>query len=253
VTGAIAPGPGGLRVGTSGWQYADWRGLFYPAKLPQREWLATYASEFDTVEINATFYRLPSVTAVQRWADTLPANFVVATKMSRYLTHVKRLNEPAEPVQRMWGVLAPLRQRGILGPVLVQLPPDLPIALDRLERTLQAFPAGAMVAVEPRHETWFVDELRELLSRHRAALVWADRGGKPLGPTWLTADWCYLRLHKGRTDWRYDAEDLQRWADQLAAAGAGFAYANNDPGGAAITDARLLRAMLACRDDARRA
>jgi uncharacterized protein YecE (DUF72 family) len=236
-----------VRVGTSGWQYADWRGAFYPPKLPQRLWLSSYCESFDTVEVNSSFYRLPTVETVRRWAGELPDGFVMALKVSRFLTHVKRLREPAEPVARLMGVLSPLRARGVLGPLLIQLPPDLPAELDRLDQTLAEFPAGVRVAVEPRHQSWFTAELRALLTHHGAALVWADRGGRSLGPLWRTAGWAYLRLHHGRDGWGYDNRDLSRWAGRLAAAADGYAYANNDPGAAAVRDARRLRAMVSAR------
>ncbi|HVT64005.1 MAG TPA: DUF72 domain-containing protein [Mycobacteriales bacterium] len=233
-----------LAVGTSGWQYADWRGVFYPPKLPQRLWLTSYCESFDTVEVNSSFYRLPSANTVQRWADVIPDGFVMAMKVSRFLTHVKRLRDPAEPVARLMGVLGPLQARGLLGPLLVQLPPDLSVELDRLDQTLAEFPADVRVAVEPRHQSWFTEDLRALLTAHGAALVWADRAGRSLGPLWRTASWSYLRLHHGRSGWGYDNRDLRRWAGRLAESGDGYAYANNDPGGAAVRDARRLRAMV---------
>jgi uncharacterized protein YecE (DUF72 family) len=238
-----------IRVGTSGWQYADWRGAFYPQNLPQRLWLTSYVESFDTVEANSSFYRLPTSDTVQRWADGLPAGFVMAMKASRFLTHVKRLRDPAEPVARLLGVLTPLRDRGLLGPVLVQLPPDLPAELERLQETLAEFPADVRVAVEPRHASWFIEDLRSLLVERGAALVWADRGGRSLGPLWQTAPWCYLRLHHGRGGWGYDNRDLGRWASRLAAVGDGYAYANNDPGAAAVRDARRLLTMLTARQE----
>lgn len=234
----------GIRVGTSGWQYADWRGAFYPQRLAQREWLGAYVAAFDTVEVNSSFYRLPTSDTVRRWADTLPDGFVMALKASRYLTHVKRLREPAEPVERLVGVLTPLQHRGLLGPILVQLPPDLPAEVQRLADTLSAFPDEIRIAVEPRHRSWFTDELRGLLEHHNAALVWADRDGRSVGPLWETASWRYLRLHHGRHGWGYDNRDLGRWARRLAVAGDGYAYANNDPGAAAVKDARRMVAMI---------
>jgi uncharacterized protein YecE (DUF72 family) len=168
----------------------------------------------------------------------------MAVKASRYLTHIKRLREPAEPVARLLDVLQPLRRRRRLGPVLIQLPPDLPIAVHRLEETLAQFPAEQRVAVEPRHPSWFGDALRKVLETRGAALVWADREGRSVGPLWQTCDWCYLRLHHGRSGWGYDNRDLARWARRLAEVGDGYAYANNDPGGAAVRDARRLSAML---------
>ena len=236
-----------IRIGTSGWQYADWRGSFYPQKLPQRAWLAYYCERFDTVEVNSSFYRLPTVETVRRWAEGLPDDFAMALKVSRFLTHVKRLRDPAEPVARLMGVLAPLRERNLLGPLLVQLPPDFSADFDALRRTLDEFPAGVRVAVEPRHASWFTEDLRSLLSDRNCALVWADRGGRSLGPLWRTADWTYLRLHHGRSGWAYDPRDLSRWAGRLTTAGCGYAYANNDPGAAAVHDAQELRTKVEAR------
>jgi uncharacterized protein YecE (DUF72 family) len=233
-----------VRVGTSGWQYADWRKIFYPAGLPQRAWLDYFAQRFDTVEVNSTFYRLPSAETVERWAQALPTDFLMAVKASRYLTHVKRLREPDEAVERLLGVLAPLRRRSMLGPILVQLPPNFEVAPERLAATLGAFPDGVDVAVELRHPSWFIDEVRDVLTNHRAALVWADRGGRSVAPLWETSDWRYLRLHHGRHDWRYDDRDLRRWADRLRDAERGFVFANNDPGGAALEDATRLHRLL---------
>jgi uncharacterized protein YecE (DUF72 family) len=233
-----------LRIDTSGWQYADWRGVLYPAGVPQRRWLALYVEAFDTVEINATFYRLPKIESVQRWADTVPRDFVVTIKASRYLTHVKRLREPAEPVSRLLSTLSPLRRKGLLGPILLQTPPDLEASIDDLRGVLREFPADVKVAFEPRDASWFTPDLRRALEPRNAALVWADRGGEPLGPNWVTADWCYLRLHHGRHSWRYDDADLDRWARRLHAVGTGYAYTNNDPAGPAVADAQRLRELL---------
>jgi uncharacterized protein YecE (DUF72 family) len=233
-------------VGTSGWQYVHWRGVLYPDRLPQRRWLATYAAEFGTVEVNNAFYRLPSREVFARWREQIPAGFVMAVKASRYLTHITRMADPAEPVKRLMDHAAGLADR--LGPVLLQLPPSLPVAPDRLAACLDAFPSGIRIAVEPRHDSWWTDEIRELLARRGAALCWADRDGHPITPLWRTADWAYLRLHHGTADpWpRYARETLQAWADRLAETwpdGEAYVYFNNDPGGAAIYDARAFRAL----------
>jgi uncharacterized protein YecE (DUF72 family) len=233
-----------VRIGTSGWQYADWREVFYPRGVAQRDWLATYAAEFDTVEVNATFYRLPKVEVVERWAAMLPSTFVMTVKASRYLTHIKRLREPEEPVTRLLSRIAPLERRGILGPILLQLPPDFAVAPDLLDATLARFPDQLRIAVEPREQSWFCDPVRRILEARGAALVWADRNGRSLGPLWETCEWRYLRLHHGRTDWQYDDADLKRWARRMRAAGDGYVYANNDPGGAAIIDARRMRELV---------
>jgi len=230
-----------LQVGTSGWQYADWRGRFYPSGVPQRLWLEHYATRFGTVEVNNAFYRLPSREVFAQWRSRTPPDFVVAVKASRYLTHVRRLREPAEPVARLLDRAAGLGDR--LGPVLLQLPPTLRADPALLAECLGCFPRTVRVAVEPRHGSWWTDEVRAVLTDHRAALCWADRLGRPVTPLWRTADWGYLRLHEGRaTPWpHYGDRALRTWAERIAdtwgADEDAFVYFNNDPGGAAIVNA----------------
>ncbi|MFC7530737.1 DUF72 domain-containing protein [Actinoplanes sp. GCM10030250] len=236
-----------LWIGTSGWQYRDWRpekgagdtGFLYPAGLPQRLWLEHYAERFDTVEVNNAFYRLPERHTFEQWRRRTPAGFRVAVKMSRYLTHIKRLREPAEPVARFLDRASGLGDK--LGPVLLQLPPTLKADLGALDETLRQFPAGVRVAVEPRHETWFTGECEELLRRHGAALCWADRRGRPVTPLWRTADWAYLRLHEGGAKpWpRYGRRALRTWVERVGVPET-FVFFNNDPGGAAVIDAAVL-------------
>jgi uncharacterized protein YecE (DUF72 family) len=227
-------------IGTSGWQYDHWRGPVYPRGLPQRAWLESYAARFATVESNSAFYRLPERRIFEAWAERTPDDFLMAVKVSRYLTHIKRLRGPAEPVDRFVG-----RVRGLgskLGPVLLQLPPQLACDRDRLARTLDRFPSGFRVAVEFRHDSWFRDEIRDLLVEHRAALCLADRRGV-LGPVWRTADWTYLRFHGGRARPRpsYGVRALDAWADRLAAQWSAdedcYVYFNNDHRAAAPRDA----------------
>jgi uncharacterized protein YecE (DUF72 family) len=243
----------GVLVGTSGWQYRDWRGVLYPAGVAQRRWLEYYASQYATVENNGSFYRLPSPQTFADWRARTPADFVMTVKASRYLTHVRRLRDPAEPVGRLMRAAAGLGDR--LGPVLLQLPPDFradPGVLDEcLGEFARAAAAGRVrVAVEFRHESWFTSEVRHLLSRHRAALCWADRLGRPLTPAWRTADWGYLRLHEGAAQpWpRYGEKALRRWARLIAETWPDrddvFAYFNNDPGGAAVHDAAAFAAIV---------
>ncbi|WP_244843831.1 DUF72 domain-containing protein [Actinocatenispora sera] len=234
-------GRGAARIvlGTSGWQYRDWRGVLYPAGVPQRRWLEHYAARFDTVELNNAFYRLPSRETFAAWRQRTPDGFVLTVKASRYLTHVRRLREPAEPVARLLSHAAGLGDR--LCPILLQLPPTLTAEPERLAATLAAFPAGQRVAVEPRHESWWTPSTRDLLERHGAALCWADRFG-PVTPTWRTADFGYLRLHEGGTEpWpHYPSDALRRWLDRIGETFAGtetYVYLNNDPHGFAVTDA----------------
>jgi uncharacterized protein YecE (DUF72 family) len=228
-------------LGTSGWQYRDWRGRFYPPGLPQREWLAFYAERFATVEVNNAFYRLPERETFARWRASTPEDFCVVVKISRYLTHIKRLRDPAEPVARFLDRAAGLGPK--LGPVLLQLPPTLPADADVLAGTLRRFPAGVRVAVEPRHPSWWAEPVRSTLERHGAALCWADRQGRPVTPLWRTAEWGYLRMHEGRAEPRprYGSRALGTWLDRIGAEFGGaepvYTYFNNDPGGAAIADA----------------
>ncbi|WP_245177114.1 DUF72 domain-containing protein [Geodermatophilus sp. DF01-2] len=225
-------------IGTSGWQYRDWRGRFYPPKLPQRLWLEHHAGHFATVESNNAFYRLPERATFEAWRARTPPDFRWAVKASRFLTHVKRLRDPEEPVARLMQRVAGLGDR--LDAVLLQLPPTLKADVELLSVCLAQFPAGTRVAVEPRHESWWTDEVRALLERYQAALCWADRAEQPVAPLWRTAEWGYFRLHTGAEGWGYRPETLQLWAERLSAAYGNddvLVYFNNDPGGAAVVDA----------------
>jgi uncharacterized protein YecE (DUF72 family) len=226
-------------IGTSGWQYRDWRGRFYPPKLPQRLWLEHYVQSFATVESNNAFYRLPERETFVKWRERTPPDFRWAVKASRFLTHIKRLREPEEPVGRLMERAAGLEHK--LDTILLQLPPTLKADAELLRECLAQFPAGTRVAVEPRHESWWTDEIRTLLERYGAALCWADRDEKAIAPLWRTTDWGYLRVHHGFEQWAYRPETLQLWADRLTATwGADedvLVYFNNDPGCAAVADA----------------
>ena len=228
-------------VGSSGWQYRDWRGRFYPARLPQRAWLEHYAARFATVESNNAFYRLPEPHTFAAWAERTPDDFVVAVKASRYLTHVRRLRDPEEPVGRF---LDHARHLGAkLGPVLLQLPPNLAADPTALDRTLGCFPPTVRVAVELRHPSWFSAEVRDLLAGRGAALCLADSPRRQT-PVWRTADWAYLRLHEGRASPApcYGRAALDGWARRLADGwgphATAYVFCNNDPGGCAVRDAR---------------
>ena len=194
-----------LLIGTSGWQYRDWRGGLYPAGVAQRRWLEHYASQYLTVENNNSFYRLPAAETFAGWRARTPADFVMAVKASRYLSHVRRLRDPAEPVTRLLGAAAALGPK--LGPVLLQLPPTLKASPALLDGCLTEFQRARLpgrrrvrVAVEPRHESWWTEEVRQVLAAHDAALCWADRLGRPVTPLWVTAGWGYLRFHEGTAD-----------------------------------------------------
>jgi uncharacterized protein YecE (DUF72 family) len=227
-------------IGTSGWQYRDWRGRFYPPGLATGRWLEAYADAFATVESNNAFYRLPERRVFEAWAQRTPDDFVMAVKVSRFLTHVRRLRDPEEPVERFVQRVAGLGPK--LGPVLLQLPPQLRRDTDRLAAALDRFPREMQVAVEFRHPTWFVDEVRDLLTERGVALCLADRR-RVLTPVWRTADWTYVRFHEGRSAPApcYGRAALAGWAARLAPTWrpneAIWAYFNNDPRGCAPRDA----------------
>jgi uncharacterized protein YecE (DUF72 family) len=233
-----------IRVGTSGWQYADWRERFYPRDVPQREWLSFYAQRFTTTEVNNSFYRLPAEGVFARWRDMTPPGFVMAVKASRFLTHIRRLREPEEPVQRLWNRATELGDR--LGPVLFQLPPRFPADAERLRGLLDTLPAPMRAAFEFRDPSWHTAPIFDLLARSDAALVWPDRPGARIGlPS--TASWSYLRFHQGRTTGPgYTRAKLRRWAGRIAELPVqhSYVYFNNDPDGAAVRDARRLVELL---------
>lgn len=246
-----------LLIGTSGWQYRDWRGSFYPPGVPAKHWLEHYATRFPTVENNGTFYRLAAPDTFADWRSRTPDGFVMTVKASRYLTHIRRLRDPAEPVARLLSAAAGLGDR--LGPLLVQLPPTMRSDPAILDACLHEFAAAARtlpigllrVCVEFRHQSWETEEIRQILTRHNAALCWSDRRGRPLGPLWRTADWGYLRLHEGAAlPWpRYGKQALRTWLSRIAAAWPPdadvFAYFNNDQLAAAPADAAALQTAAA--------
>lgn len=235
-------------IGTSGWHYQHWKGGFYPPGLVQGEWLAHYGGRFATVELNSAFYRLPEASTFAHWASVLPDGFTVAVKASRYLTHVRRLRDPKEPVERLVDRASNLGDK--LGPILVQLPPNLRADVDALQQTLAAFPPGLRVAVEVRHESWLGAGITEVLERHGAALCFTDGGALNVPPR-RTASWGYVRFHRGRAspDPCYGRTALRSWADRLAQLCSPsedvYVYFNNDTHGCALRDARRFAAAAA--------
>lgn len=238
---------GQLRIGTSGWVYKHWLDIFYVPGLSSAEQLQFYAAHFDTVEVNNSFYRLPARAVFEAWRETAPPGFLFAVKGSRYLSHLKKLKEPEEP-------LALLMERAgglgdTLGPILFQLPPGWHVNLVRLERfvaALGAYPTQRYT-MEFRDKTWLRPEVYELLQRAGVALCLPVGWGVPLDVR-LTASWTYIRMHSGRETVGYGEEELRLWASRIE----GFrqqgvdvyVYFNNDPDGYALRDAERLRRLL---------
>jgi len=235
------------RIGCSGWQYKHWRGAFYPLEVPQSRWLDHYASQFDTVEINNTFYRLPEESAFTAWKRAVPPGFVYAVKASRFLTHMKRLREPAEPLDRLFSRARKLGPA--LGPVLYQLPPRWPSDIARLEIFVRALPRRRQHAIEFRDPSWYISDVFELLARYRVALCLHDMAGSATGRI-AVGPFVYVRFHgPEKYSGRYDDRTLDVWAEWLTAqrreGRAVYAYFNNDSGAHAPRDALRLRARLA--------
>lgn len=237
---------GRLLVGTSGWSYDHWRGTFYPEHLATSGRLAYYAQRFSTVEVNASFYGLPTEDTVRTWAEAVPDGFVFAVKGSRYVTHMRRLLDVAKPVGRFMERVRPLGTK--LGPVLWQLPPNLQLDTERLGGFLGSLPKDVRHAIEFRHESWLVPETFELLEQYDAAAVHVsgDMLRTDLTPS---ARFVYARFH-GTTRYHgaYSRPQLEPWAEffsaQLSAGRDCYAYFNNDAEGHAPDDATRLLGML---------
>jgi uncharacterized protein YecE (DUF72 family) len=184
-----------VRIGCSGWNYAHWRELIYPRGLPSRGWLEHYATLFDTVEVNSTFYRLPTVKAVAGWVEQSPPGFLFAVKASRYLTHVKRLLDLGPGLDRFYERIRPLLDSHKLGPILWQLPGNFRRDDERLAAALERLPHAQRHCFEFRHESWFADDVYALLREHGVALVIGDHPTRPFQTHELTADWTFIRFH----------------------------------------------------------
>ena len=238
-----------VRIGCSGWNYDSWRGTFYPDGMGPGRWLGEYARRFETVEVNATFYRLASERGVAGWAEQTPAGFCFAVKASRYLTHIRRLRDIEPGIERFYAPLAPLQEAGKLGPVVWQLPPDFRRDDDRLAAALALLPAGRH-CFEFRHESWFVADVYDLLRRNQVALVIADHPKWPFQARELTADWTLVRLHHGHRGRRgnYSRTEIGEWAARIRGWSRqgtdAFVYFNNDWEAFAPRNAALLERLL---------
>jgi uncharacterized protein YecE (DUF72 family) len=238
-----------VRIGTSGWSYDHWAGVLYPPGLAKARRLDAYTAEFDTVELNASFYRWPKPTTFAQWRQRLPDGFTMSVKASRGLTHARRLSSPEQWIERMTAGWTELGDRRAA--LLVQLHPAQQRDDARLAHFLTAMPADIPVAMELRHPSWDDPAVYDLLRGHGAAYVVMSGPGLPCVVT-ATADLVYLRLHGPGDEaiyaGSYDTEELRRWADRIhdwdAEGRDVLVYFNNDLGGHAVRNARELRAML---------
>ncbi len=234
-------------IGTSGWHYEHWRGLFYPEKLAKARWLEFYAGHFTTVELNNTFYRLPSENAFDTWRNSTPADFTFAVKVSRFITHIKRLKDVGEPVERFIARAGILGNK--LGPLLYQLPPNMHRNDDRLESFLSTLPRGVRHVIEFRHESWLDEGVFAILRKYNVGFCVFDMPDVTC-PIVATADFAYIRLH-GSTGLYfscYSDGELMSWAKRLKnlaqSLKAVYVYFNNDAEAYAVSNARTLRTYL---------
>lgn len=236
-----------IRIGTSGWSYRHWRGPFYPPDVPQREWLARYARRFRTVEINTSFYRLPREETLAAWKDAVPGDFLFAAKASRFVTHRKKLKDPADTVPPFLDRMEMLAEK--MGPILFQLPPGWGFDPGRLESFLAALRAGRRYAFELRDPAWMNERAFDILARHGAAFCIYELGGR-LSPKEVTADFVYVRLHGPGGPYRgsYGVGTLAGWAGAFSSWAAGgrdvFCYFDNDEKGYAAENAHRLDEMI---------
>ena len=232
-------------IGTSGWHYNHWYKLFYPDKMPTAEMLSYFTHHFDTVEINNTFYALPLESTFRRWEQTVPAGFRFAVKGSRYITHIKKLMDPEEPLKRFLPLTDLLGRK--LGPILFQFPNTWDLNLERLQHFLAVLPRHHRYAFEFRHPSWHIDAVYSLLSDYKAAFTIYDFGGHP-SPLQVTTDFVYVRLHGGSDNGNYTDAEISQWAKRVLewreANKRVLLYFNNDFQGFAINNGIALKRKL---------
>lgn len=233
-----------LHLGTSGWSYPDWKKVFYPKEVKSTDWLKYYSSEFPTVEINNTFYHMPTPSVVEKWAETVPEGFLFSVKASRYITHLKRLKDCEESVAYLLKTVSGFKDKQ--GPILFQLPPSFPANKERLETFISYLDPHYLYVFEFRHESWFTDEYYNILTKHKIGLCLTDLNGKET-PEVVTAPFTYLRLHGPHKAYvgSYGPEKLQflkgkvdRWLQDNTSV---FCYFDNDAKGDAVKDATTLK------------
>ena len=236
-----------IRIGTSGWYYDHWQGRFYPNDLPKSDWLRFYTHRFDTVEINNTFYHLPQEQTLRKWQSKAPAGFLFAVKANRYITHIKKLRDTRDEMQRFFERVELLKKH--LGPILYQLPPMLHKNLNLLSTFLELLSEKRKAVFEFRHESWYTDDTYELLDKFNAGFCIHDLEGQQT-PRIITGNVIYIRFHgtSGRYTGSYTKPMLSRWAkwikENQKSVSAVYAYFNNDALGHAVANARILKSLV---------
>lgn len=236
-----------IRIGTSGWHYDHWAGRFYPKELKKNDWLGFYMKHFDTVEINNTFYHLPKETTIERWHKRASKGFLYTVKANRYITHIKKLKGVSEELGRFFKRIEPLKSH--LGPILYQLPPGLHKNIPLLRKFIGLLPKNKLGVFEFRHDSWYCDQIYELLDEARLGFCTHDMSGKP-SPKIITGKLVYVRFHgaTGRYSGNYSDKILKDWADwtiqNTKPSQNIYAYFNNDYNAYAPKNAATFRELL---------
>ncbi len=236
-----------IKIGTSGWFYSHWVGSFYPEKIKEGDYLPYYCQHFQTVEVNNTFYNLPTKATIREWKEKSPRGFLFAIKANRYITHMKNLLEPKAPVNNMLENIKLLKNK--LGPILFQLPPQWHMNKERLETFIKFLPSNYQVAFEFRDESWYQDDIYKILENGNHAFCIHDHQDAP-SPFEVTADFVYLRFHgpDGFYSRKYKEDTLKEWSSYMKNWNDEgldvYAYFNNDAHAYAIENARKLKSLL---------
>jgi uncharacterized protein YecE (DUF72 family) len=235
---------GKIHIGTSGWSYDDWKGKFYPVDIPKTRWFEYYSKHFKTVELNSTFYHLPNPKTIRKWKFNTPAGFIYSVKASRYITHIKRLKDCAEPVERFFRAIKPLKPE--TGAVLYQLPPNSKLNLDRLEDFIKLLPKKYNHVFEFRNKSWYCRDISKLLDKYGCGFCIHDMQ-KLESPKWITGELLYVRFHGSEGKYRgsYPYQKLSsfaKWTKQNnRKIKQGFVYFNNDYNANASKNALYLK------------
>ncbi len=234
-----------IRVGTSGWNYPHWRDIFYPENLAKGKWLEFYSKYFDTVELNATFYRLPVEKTFQNWYKRTPSGFIWAVKASKFITHTKRLKDVQDALKRFYNSVSQLKEK--CGPILFQLPPSLVFEKTLLENFCEILDHSYNYAMEVRNESWINDKAFRILNKHNIAFCISDTAGRYPYHEEITADFVYVRLHGSRRLYasEYTQEEMISWAKKISDwKRNAYIYFDNDFQGYAVKNARMLKEIL---------
>jgi len=236
-----------IRIGTSGWYYNHWSGLFYPANLPKTRWFQYYAEHFDSVEVNNTFHQLPKQESVKKWYAQAPKNFIYTVKANRYITHIKRLKNASDALERFFETVDLLKQK--LGPVLYQLPPSLQKDLDLLGGFIRLLPKNRIAVFEFRHKSWYSDDTFELLNKFNVGFCVHDMPSKQ-SPRINTGNIIYIRFHGSTEKYsgNYTKSTLKDWVhwlkEQNKKARRIYIYFNNDFNAFAVENAKQIKEQI---------